>query len=163
MSKKEVYFSLGSNVGDKVGNIEAALRKMEEIFETAIKKKSDFYVTAPWGFKTATEDFINICVMFEIDDEGICPQEKCSDILKKCKQIEENTGRKEIYEEDENGDRIYHDREIDIDILLYGNSRFSNDKITVPHKLMRQRDFVMIPLKTIVDERVVSLFPEIFK
>ena len=54
-----------------------------------------------------------------------------------------------MLEYDEAGERIYHNRPIDIDILLFGEHRIDCPELTIPHKLMYERDFVMIPLKEI--------------
>ena len=60
---------------------------------------------------------------------------------------------KEKVENDDEGNRIYTDRPIDIDILLFGDNRIDCEELTVPHKLMYERDFVMKPLKEINDKQ----------
>ena len=71
-------------------------------------------------------------------------------ILETCKDIERRMGRKGEPEYDEYGKRIYSSRPIDIDILLFGDHKIDCPELTVPHKLMYDRDFVMIPLKEIL-------------
>ena len=60
------------------------------------------------------------------------------------------------------GHRIYHDRPIDIDILFWGTRRIRTTRLEIPHPLMAQRDFVMIPLREIADAQIMRAFPEIF-
>ena len=61
-------------------------------------------------------------------------------------------GRREKVEYAADGSRIYHDRIIDIDILLYGDERIDTPELTVPHPKMREREFVMLPLREIFDQ-----------
>ena len=62
-------------------------------------------------------------------------------------------GRRETLEYDAEGRRIYHDRPIDIDILLYGDERIDLPDLQIPHPLMRQRDFIMRPLNEIFAQK----------
>ena len=71
-------------------------------------------------------------------------------------------GRDEVIEFDSDGKRLYHSRSIDIDILLYGKQNIDNEILTIPHPLMVERDFVMIPLRQIVSEEEKEAFPEVF-
>ena len=67
-----------------------------------------------------------------------------------CKSIERRLGRSGNPQYDERGERVYTDRPIDIDILLLGDNKIDCPELTVPHKLMYERDFVMIPLNEIL-------------
>ena len=71
-------------------------------------------------------------------------------------------GRSGGPEWDAEGRRIYHDRPIDIDILFWGCRRIRTKRLTIPHPLMAQRDFVMTPLREIADGHILRAFPEIF-
>ena len=71
-------------------------------------------------------------------------------ILEICKDIERRLGRTGEPEYDAEGQRIYRSRPIDIDILLFGEHKIDCPELTVPHKLMYERDFVMVPLKEIL-------------
>ena len=73
-------------------------------------------------------------------------------LLDICKDIERRLGRLEHPLYDENGKRIYTSRPIDIDILLFGDNKIDCPELTVPHKLMYERDFVMLPLKEIAGQ-----------
>ena len=70
-------------------------------------------------------------------------------ILEICKDIERRLGRIGEPEYDDKGERIYRNRPIDIDILLFGDNKIDCPELTVPHKLMCERDFVMVPLNEI--------------
>ena len=73
-------------------------------------------------------------------------------ILEICKDIERRLGRTGRPQYNERGERIYTSRPIDIDILLLGDNKIDCEELTVPHKLMYQRDFVMTPLREILTE-----------
>ena len=105
--------------------------------------------TEPWGFDS-DEMFLNAAVLYELDlKKGYNPEAEGLMILEICKSIERRLGREGTPQYDENGERIYTDRPIDIDILLFGDNKIECEELTVPHKLMYDRDFVMIPLREI--------------
>lgn len=135
-----MYFSLGSNVGNREEHLREALRRMDEAFGCHWTRLSDFILTEAWGFDGA--EFVNAAVLYELDSDPW-------DVLGVCKDIERSMGREEIYETDAGGARIYHDRIIDIDILLYGDRSIRSETLTVPHPLMESREFVMRPLMQI--------------
>lgn len=154
---KKVYFSLGSNLGDREETINTALSLMKERIEEKEGKKiknpevSSMYETEPWGFESENK-FINCAAMFETDT-------KCRELLEICKEIEKELGRN-ITEPryDEKGKRIYKSRPIDIDILLYGDEKIDEPGLKVPHERMWERDFVMTPLKEICTEEELNKF-----
>ncbi|MCR4823919.1 MAG: 2-amino-4-hydroxy-6-hydroxymethyldihydropteridine diphosphokinase, partial [Bacteroidales bacterium] len=74
-------------------------------------------------------------------------------LLRICKRIEREMGRRDAPEYDAEGRRIYHDRPIDIDILLYGDERVDTPDLQIPHPLMQQREFVMRPLREIFEQK----------
>lgn len=75
-------------------------------------------------------------------------------ILEICKDIERRLGREGEPQYDLTGRRIYKSRPIDIDILLLGDYRIDCEELTVPHKLMYERDFVMKPLNEIINVKL---------
>lgn len=152
----EVYFSLGTNLGDREDNIRRALELMDEAFGVHYDALSGMVETEPWGFES--EDlFLNCVVRYMLD-------EPCRKILSECKKIEMLMGRSvhcpEFYE---TGTRIYRSRIIDIDILFHGEHRIDTDVLKVPHPLMKHREFVMVPLGEIVSEGMRKAFPDIFE
>lgn len=153
----DVYLGLGSNEGDRESNIRLALSMLDDVDGVSVVKVSDLIETEPWGFN-ADVKFLN-CVAEIFVNEQVTPLS----LLKECKRIEESMGRDEVIEFDDEGKRVYHSRPIDIDILLYGNQNIDNEILTIPHPLMAERDFVMIPLKQIVSDEEKVAFPEVFK
>ena len=139
---EKVYFSLGSNLGDRQSNLDEAVVRMEEVFGVACARRSGTIETKSCGFDG--EDFLNCAVMFELEDSP-------AEVLKKCKRIEREMGRPDAQPEyDAEGKRVYHNRTIDIDILLYGDRKIDTRTLTIPHPRMYERDFVMVPLKEII-------------
>lgn len=153
----DVYLGLGSNEGDREANIRLALSMLDDVDGVSVVKVSDLIETEPWGFN-ADVKFLN-CAAEVFVNEQVTPLS----FLKECKRIEKSMGRDEVVEFDTDGKRVYHSRPIDIDILLYGKQHIDNKILTVPHPLMAERDFVMIPLGQIVSEEEKEAFPEVFK
>ena len=150
--KVELYLSLGSNLGDRRKNIEDAISCLNMEFGRPYKAVSSFIETEPWGFE-ASEKFINAAVLYELElPKGYNPEAQGLMILEICKDIERKMGRTEPPKYDEKGERIYASRPIDIDILLLGDNKIDCPELTVPHKLMYERDFVMIPLREIAGQ-----------
>lgn len=153
----DVYLGLGSNEGDREANIRLALSMLDDVDGVSVVKVSDLIETEPWGFN-ADVKFLN-CAAEVFVNEQVTPLS----FLKECKRIEKSMGRDEVVEFDTDGKRVYHSRPIDIDILLYGKQHIDNKVLTIPHPLMSERDFVMIPLRQIVSEEEKKAFPEVFK
>ena len=148
-NKVGLYLGLGSNQGDRALNIEHAVSMLNVELKTPYKAISSLLETEPWGFESQ-EKFMNAVVLYELElPEGYNPEAEGLMILEICKDIERRMGRTGEPQYDEKGERIYKDRPIDIDILLFGDNRIDCPELTVPHKLMYERDFVMIPLREI--------------
>ena len=128
----KVYLGIGTNLGDKEGNI---LRAYELIRDRVgeIVKRSTLYNTEPWGFESENS-FLNsvICV-----ETALFPRQ----LLQTTQQIEREMGRT-----NKSTDGKYHDRIVDIDILLYDDLKVNEPDLVIPHPLMKERDFVMKPL-----------------
>ena len=148
--KVELYLSLGSNQGDRRLNIEHAVSMLNIELKRPYKAISSILETEPWGFESENK-FLNAVVLYELDlPEGYNAEAEGLMVLEICKDIERRLGRTGSPEYGEGGERIYHNRPIDIDILLFGDNRIDCPELTVPHKLMYERDFVMVPLKQIL-------------
>lgn len=149
IEKVDLYLSLGSNMGDREANIETAISLLNIELKTPYKAVSSLLETEPWGFES-DQKFLNVAVHYELKlKKGYNPEAEGLMILEICKDIERRLGRTGGPEYGERGERIYHDRPIDIDILLFGDNKIDCPELIVPHKLMYERDFVMIPLKEI--------------
>lgn len=132
------YLSLGSNLGDRHATMQSAILLLGKQAGT-VDRVSSAIETEPWGFKSANK-FLNMCVRIITT---LSPEQ----LLATTKDIELQLGRttKSV-----NGQ--YHDRPIDIDILTYDDLHINTPSLTLPHPHMHERDFVMIPLREILDK-----------
>ncbi len=132
------YLSLGSNLGDRHATMQSAILLLGKQ-AGSVDRVSSAIETEPWGFKSANK-FLNMCVRITTT---LSPEQ----LLATTKDIELQLGRttKSV-----NGQ--YHDRPIDIDILTYDDLHINTPSLTLPHPHMHERDFVMIPLREILDK-----------
>ena len=130
-----VYLGLGTNLGNKTENLRTAVDKINEKIGE-VTSLSSFFETAPWGFQS-DNSFLNaaLCVR-----TSLSPQE----VLSLTQDIERSLGRLH-----KSVNRIYSDRIIDIDLLLYNDLVLSDDNLVLPHPLMAERSFVLLPLAEI--------------
>lgn len=156
-----IYFSLGSNLGERETLIRKAISLLEVYF-LSDAKVSSLIETEPWGFSSENK-FINCVIRFDIPAAGQDPFLHSHRILSECKRIESSLGREQKVEFDPEGNRIYYSRTIDIDILFYGNERIDSSILHIPHKLIGERDFVLIPLNEVIESGIMQHFPDIFR
>ena len=133
-----LYLSLGTNLGDRPNNLKSAVELIALQVGT-VKAQSDVIETDPWGFESANR-FLNMVIKVETDLQPL-------EALHVTQEIERRLGRRE---KSMNGQ--YHDRLIDIDLLIYDDTTMSTPELTLPHPRMYQRDFVMKPLLQIAPE-----------
>lgn len=131
-----VYLSLGSNLGDRKATMRRAIGLLNER-AGSVDCQSSFIETEPWGFES-TNKFLNMCVRLLTT---LSPEQ----LLMATKQIERELGRTQ---KSVNGQ--YHDRPIDIDILMYDDVHLDSNDLTLPHPHMQEREFVMKPLREIL-------------
>ena len=132
-----IYLGLGSNMGDRMGQ----LRKATEMISKTIgkvAKKSHFYETQPWG-NTEQDTFLNQVLMV---NTTLDPR----DILKEITSIEREMGRSRKDSEK------WGPRPIDIDILLYGKRVVRDKGLEIPHPELHKRAFVLVPLMEIAPD-----------
>ena len=135
----KVFLGLGTNLGDREGNIRQAVRLIgERVGE--VTRQSSLIETEPWGFESEHR-FLNAVILCETSQT---PRQ----VLETTQQIERDMGRKKTTNR-KSGSRTYSDRPIDIDILLYDDLTVDEPDLRIPHPLMHERDFVMIPLEEI--------------
>jgi len=133
---ERVYLSLGTNLGNRKKNLEAALEEFPpELFILAC---SPIYQTEPWGY-TDQPDFLNQVVLVET---SLLPQE----LLDYIKAIEHKIGRKPSFR--------YGPREVDIDILFYGKRIIQDEDLAIPHPRLKDRAFVLVPLADVDPELI---------
>ena len=135
-----VYLGLGTNIGNRKENLMRAIEALSLALGhyTAL---SSFIETAPWGFDSENS-FLNCAVAFETE---LAPQE----LLDTTESIERELGRTT-----KSTGGTYHDRIIDIDILLYGSEIVETPRLAIPHPLMHLRDFVLEPLAEIAPHAI---------
>lgn len=145
----KVFLALGSNMGDRGENIRKAIEAVDALPCTSVDAVSGIMETDAAGNWDTTEErrsFLNCCVRLETT---VPPQR----LLTMIEEIERKLGREgKGIRLNGKGERIYSDRPIDIDILLYGKRRINTAALQVPHPRMQERDFVMIPLKEIMNK-----------
>jgi 2-amino-4-hydroxy-6-hydroxymethyldihydropteridine diphosphokinase len=134
----KVYFGLGTNLGNRKVNLRKAIEMIGEHIGKVLKSSS-IYETAPWGFDSE-DDFLNMVVLVETT---LTPLE----LMKKIVTIESMLGR------ERNQDR-YSSRIIDIDILLYDDLILNENGLKIPHPLMHERRFVLVPLNELAPELI---------
>jgi 2-amino-4-hydroxy-6-hydroxymethyldihydropteridine diphosphokinase len=131
---KLAYLSLGSNVGDRAANLNAAIARLGEL--GAVVAVSSFYETEPVEL-AAQPWFLNCAVA--LDTEKM-PKQLLTGIF----EIEQGMGRRRV--------QTKGPRSIDIDILLFGSSIVDTKKLTIPHPALHERRFVLEPLAEIAPE-----------
>ncbi len=160
MAFVSIYFSLGSNLGDRVKNIMEALRRMDAAFEGHYTALSRLIETKPMGFSGGK--FLNAVALYRTFRPEMPAENAAAEVLHKIKSIERAMGRTDPPEYDGSGNRIYHSRIIDIDILFYGAEHIDIPELTIPHKDIENRPFVMIPLREVAKPSLQTAFPEYF-
>lgn len=143
-SMEDVFLGLGSNMGDRETHLLNAIKQINRSIGV-VKKRSSVIETKSWGFSSAP--FLNQVILISTD---LTPQ----NLMLELQQIELKMGRRS--KTDHHVDHVvYVDRPIDIDILIFGMQNIENELLTIPHPRMFERDFVMIPLKEIIDEKLL--------
>jgi len=128
------YLGLGSNVGDRRANLQAAVDALPGR-GVRVLASSSVYETEPVGEVLDQREFLNVCVRIEtaLDPEAL---------LDACKAVERELGR-----EPEGPGYVRHGpRPIDVDVLLLGEERHESARLTLPHPQVRSRRFVLAPL-----------------
>jgi len=134
MEKHIVFIALGSNLNEKYLNLLCALRYIAERIGPLVAISS-VYETEPVGFKSSN-NFLNMVVKVETQLEVL-------ELLHETQRIEKEMGRTEKTTDS------YHDRIIDLDIILYDDLEYQSDELIIPHPHYKERDFVMLPLREI--------------
>jgi 2-amino-4-hydroxy-6-hydroxymethyldihydropteridine diphosphokinase len=131
MGKENIsYIALGSNIGDRFDNLASAIHEIIQDKNNIIESVSSIYETLPYGFKDQG-NFYNAVIKIKTGYELM-------EMLDLLKSIELRIGREK--------NTRWGPRVIDLDILFYNDLIYSNERITVPHKEVIKRDFVLIPL-----------------
>ena len=138
------YIGFGSNIGDRLVHIQNAIHTLSKTEEITLQKISSIYTTDPVGYE-AQAQFLNGVVAIQTT---LAPLP----LLHTLKDIETAIGRKH---------RIrWGPREIDLDILIYGDLCLQTEKLVIPHPEMHLRRFVLVPLAEIAPNLVHPVFQE---
>ncbi len=132
----KVYLGIGTNLGDRGKNLSEAIALIKEHIGR-VKQVSSVYETEPWGF-ASENDFLNIAAEVET-------KLKPSGLLGRILMIEANMGRLR-------DEKKYSSRQIDIDILLYGDMILEAKSLVIPHPGLHERRFVLVPLNDIAGD-----------
>ncbi len=132
----DAILALGSNVGDKAGNIARAIGFLTETGDITALSRSRIYRTPPWG-KLDQDWFANAClsVMTRLSPERL---------LARCQSVEQRMGRVR-------GEK-WGPRMIDVDILVYRGVTSSDPSLTLPHPRITERAFVLVPLADVAPD-----------
>ena len=141
MTGTTIYLGLGSNRGERLANLQAALAALEPAVR--VLRRSGVYQTEPWGYVEQAR-FLNMVIEAETE---LSPQA----LLAHIKHIEQQVGRVASFR--------YGPREIDIDILLYGDRQVhlgeAEAGLTIPHPRLAERAFVLVPLAELAPQLAV--------
>ena len=124
----QIYLSLGSNIGKRATFFKKAMDALPP--QVVIVDRSPIYETLPWGY-TEQPRFLNLVVEART---RLSPEE----LLDHLKKIEEKIGRSQLLR--------WGPRQIDIDILFYDDQLINQPGLAIPHPLLHQRAFVLVPL-----------------
>lgn len=128
-SMMTAYVGLGSNLGDAVGHVRMALKRLDALPQTHLTAQSSLFRTAP--VEADGDDYINAVAQIST---GLSPL----DLLRALQQIENDFGRERPY--------LNAPRTLDLDILLYGERKIASAELVVPHPRLTARAFALIPL-----------------
>ena len=141
-----VYVAIGANLGEAQASVRQAMHALDQLAQTRVARCSSLYRTAPIivgpagpNDRDAGPDYINAVVALDTTLPAM-------ELLDQLQKMEQAAGR----------ERPYRDapRTLDLDLLLYGQSRIDTPRLTVPHPRMWQRAFVLVPLAEIAPELV---------
>jgi 2-amino-4-hydroxy-6-hydroxymethyldihydropteridine diphosphokinase len=130
------YVGLGSNLADPVKQVEAAFDELDRVPQTRLVQRSSLYRTKPVGY-AAQPDFVNAVAQLET---GLAPER----LLDELQAIEARHGRERSFPN--------APRTLDLDLLLFGKLVVQTERLTVPHPRMRERAFVLEPLREIAPD-----------
>jgi 2-amino-4-hydroxy-6-hydroxymethyldihydropteridine diphosphokinase len=136
----DAFLGLGSNVGDREAYLKASREAVNKLKKTTLIRSSSIYETEPWGVKNQNP-FLNQVI--EIETE-LTPLE----LFAACQKIEKKLKRRKREK--------WGPREIDIDLLLYGEFVIDNKKIQIPHPRLSERRFVLVPLSEMAPQLKVQ-------
>lgn len=143
---KKAVIALGSNIGNRLAHIQQAVNFLR-VSGFRITMLSRVWETEPWG-DTDQPRFLNMCLSADTDMTS-------TEALSVLKKIESDMGRQKT--------RRWGPREIDLDIIFFGDEIVHADTLIIPHPLMQERAFVLVPLAEIGPDMVHPIFKKTVK
>lgn len=131
------YVALGANLGDAATTVLNAMEDIDGLPQTRVSRRSSLYRTAP--VDAGGPDYVNAVVELST---ALAPE----DLLESLQQLELDAGRQRPYRN--------APRTLDLDILLFGDVRVNNERLTIPHPRMPERAFVLVPLAEVAPRHV---------
>jgi 2-amino-4-hydroxy-6-hydroxymethyldihydropteridine diphosphokinase len=132
----KAFIGIGSNIGDRLRNLQEAVNLLALLDETSVCAVSSIYMTEPVG-ESEQNRFYNGVLQLET---SLSPEE----LRRQCKTIEQELGRPDAYPR-------WSPRVIDLDILLYDSLCLSTETLSIPHAELHCRKFVLVPLLDIAN------------
>jgi 2-amino-4-hydroxy-6-hydroxymethyldihydropteridine diphosphokinase len=138
----EAFLALGGNIGDSRTILDRAVAMLCDGKDITCTARSSDYVTPPWGMKYQPP-FVNLCLAVETT---LTPHK----LLERTQEVELKLGRDRLAE------KRWGPRTCDIDILAYDDVKMGDRNLTLPHPLMFERAFVLVPLAEIAGDKVIA-------
>lgn len=139
MTPVRAFVGLGSNIGDREANLSEALRRLSETPGAALAGVSAVYETEAVGL-TDQPPFLNLVAALSVTCDA-------AELLARCLEVEAQMGRVRVVR--------WGPRNIDIDLLLFGEARVDTPELTVPHPRLLERQFVLVPLADVAPDLVL--------
>jgi 2-amino-4-hydroxy-6-hydroxymethyldihydropteridine diphosphokinase len=128
---RKVVYSIGSNLGDRLGNLQGAVDALRDTPDVIVVDVSSVYETKPIGGAADNPMFLNLVVVAESTLEP-------RTLLERAQAIEDAFGRRR------NGEK-WGPRTLDVDLIMVGNAKSHQDDLKLPHPLAHERGFVLVP------------------
>jgi 2-amino-4-hydroxy-6-hydroxymethyldihydropteridine diphosphokinase len=138
----DAYLALGGNVGNSRAILDRAVTMLDDGKDITVTARSSDYLTPPWGMMDQPP-FVNLCLAIET---ALTPLQ----LLERTQSVERTLGRDRLAE------TRWGPRTCDVDILAYDDLMLSDRNLTLPHPLMFERAFVLVPLAEIAGGRIIA-------
>ena len=132
------YIALGSNLGDRLGQMREALERLQQYGEVHVLHASSVYQNRAVGMGDEADDFLNAVAEVSTELEPL-------ELLELCLGVEQQLGRTRSTEG-------WASRTIDLDVLFYEGAEIESQRLTLPHPRIKERDFVAVPLAELAPE-----------
>ena len=139
---RKVVYSIGSNLGDRLGNVQGAVDALSDTPDVIVVDISSVYETKPFGGPPDSPLFLNIVVIAETTLEP-------RTLVERAFAIEDAYGRTR------DGGR-WGPRTLDLDLIAYDDVRLNKPELTLPHPRAFERAFVLVPLAEIAPDRIIA-------